>query len=72
VTLDEVAGAMKLAAERKRIIAEGAAACAIAAALCGRTAFETKKARAKVVAVVSGGNIDLAKFAALVGACADH
>jgi threonine dehydratase len=72
VTLDEVAGAMKLAAERKRIIAEGAAACAIAAAVCGRTRFETEKARAKVVAVVSGGNIDLAKFAALVGACADH
>jgi threonine dehydratase len=72
VTLDEVARAMKLAAERNRIIAEGAAACAIAAALSGRTVFETAKARAKVVAVVSGGNIDLAKFAALVGACADH
>ena len=42
VTLDEVAGAMKLAAERKRIIAEGAAGCAIAAALAGRTPFHAR------------------------------
>ena len=63
VSLDEVAGAMKLAAERTHIIAEGAAGCAIAAALGGRAG------RGRVVAVVSGGNIDLAKFAALVGAC---
>src|SRR6185295_7261877 len=68
VTLDEVAGAMKLAAERKRIIAEGAAGCAIAAALAGRTPFHARSGRAKVVAVVSGGNIDLSTFAALVGA----
>jgi threonine dehydratase len=63
VTLDEVARAMKFAAERAHIIAEGAAGCAMAAALSGRTG------RGKIVAVVSGGNIDLAKFAALVGAC---
>ena len=62
VTLDEVARAMALAAERARVIAEGAAGCAIAAALSGRAG------RGKVVAVVSGGNIDLASFAALVGA----
>jgi threonine dehydratase len=42
------------------VIAEGAAACAIAAALSGRAGT------GKVVAVVSGGNIDLAKFAELV------
>jgi threonine dehydratase len=65
VSLDEVARAMKLVAERGRIIAEGAAACAIAAALTGRTGA------GKVVAVVSGGNIDLPRFAALVGACGD-
>jgi threonine dehydratase len=64
VTLDEVARAMKLAAERTHVIAEGAAGCAIAAALSGRAG------RGKVVAVVSGGNIDLSKFAELVGACA--
>jgi threonine dehydratase len=63
VTLDEVARGMKLVAERTHIIAEGAAGCAIAAALSGRAG------PGKVVAVVSGGNIDLAKFAALVGAC---
>ena len=65
VTLDEVARAMKLAAERAHVIAEGAAGCAIAAALSGRAG------RGKVVAVVSGGNIDLAKFAALIGACGE-
>jgi threonine dehydratase len=69
VPLDEVAAAMKLVAERIRVIAEGAAGCAVAAALGGRTG------PGKTVAVVSGGNIDLTKFAALVGACpsrADH
>jgi len=63
VSLDEVARAMKLAAERARIVAEGAAGCAIAAALSGRAGT------GKIVAVVSGGNIDLSKFASLVGAC---
>jgi threonine dehydratase len=63
VSLDEVARAMKFAAERARIIAEGAAGCAIAAALSGRCGD------GKVVAVVSGGNIDLSKFASLIGAC---
>jgi threonine dehydratase len=63
VSLDEVARGMKLVAERARVIAEGAAGCAIAAALSGRAA------PGKIVAVVSGGNIDLAKFAALIGAC---
>jgi threonine dehydratase len=56
---------MKLTAERAHVIAEGAAGCAIAAALSGRAG------RGKVVAVVSGGNIDLAKFAALIGACGE-
>ncbi|HKB11403.1 MAG TPA: pyridoxal-phosphate dependent enzyme [Vicinamibacterales bacterium] len=63
VSLEEVAAAMKLAAERARVIAEGAAGCAIAAALSGRAG------RGTIVAVVSGGNIDLARFAELVGAC---
>ncbi|HEY1912593.1 MAG TPA: pyridoxal-phosphate dependent enzyme [Vicinamibacterales bacterium] len=63
VSLNDVARAMKLVAERTHVIAEGAAACAVAAALSGRAG------PGKVVAVVSGGNIDLAKFAALVGAC---
>jgi threonine dehydratase len=65
VTLDEAARAMKLAAERAHVIVEGAAACAVAAALTGRAGA------GKVVAVASGGNIDLTTFASLVGACAD-
>jgi threonine dehydratase len=56
VTLDEVRRAMRLVAERNHVIAEGAGACAVAAALTG------KCGAGKVVAVVSGGNIDLAKF----------
>ena len=63
VSLDDVAQAMKLVAERARVIAEGAAGCAIAAALSGRAG------RGNIVAVVSGGNIDLTRFAELVGAC---
>ncbi len=65
VTLDEVARAMKMVAERTHVIAEGAAGCAIAAALSGRAGT------GKIVAVVSGGNIDLSRFASLVGACPD-
>ncbi|MGE0706072.1 MAG: threonine/serine dehydratase [Vicinamibacterales bacterium] len=63
VSLDEVAKAMRFTAERARIIAEGAAGCAVAAALSGRAGS------GRVVAVVSGGNIDLSRFASLVGAC---
>jgi threonine dehydratase len=59
VALQDVAAAMRLAAERCHVIAEGAAGCAIAAALSGRV-------RGKVVAVVSGGNIDLSTFASIV------
>ena len=64
VPLNDVATAMKLVAERCRVITEGAAACAVAAALTGR-------ARGRIVAIVSGGNIDLSTFASLVGACPD-
>jgi threonine dehydratase len=65
VTLDETARAMRLTAERVRVIAEGAGACAVAAAIS--PALATRGHR-KIVAVVSGGNIDLARFAQLVGA----
>jgi threonine dehydratase len=64
VSLAETAAAMKLVAERNHVIAEGAAACAVAAALTGRAG------PGKIVAIVSGGNIDLSTFASLVGACA--
>ncbi len=60
VSLDEVARAIRVVAERAHIIAEGAAGCAVAAALSGRAGH------GKVVAVVSGGNIDLSRFISLV------
>jgi len=66
VSLDDAARAMRLAADRVHVIAEGAAACAIAAALSPAMAEHGHR---KIVAVVSGGNIDLARFAQLVGAC---
>jgi threonine dehydratase len=60
VSLGDVRHAMRLAAERARVIAEGAGACAIAAAL------KPDVGTGKIVAVVSGGNIDLHKFSELV------
>jgi len=66
VSLDEAAQAMKLVAERVHVIAEGAAACAVAAALSPAIAARGHR---RIVAVVSGGNVDLARFAQLVGAC---
>ncbi len=60
VSLADVKAAMRLVAEQLHVIAEGAAATAVAAALSGRVG------RGTVVAVLSGGNIDLARFAALV------
>jgi threonine dehydratase len=61
-SLEETRRAMKLVAERNHIIAEGAGACAVAAALSGRCGT------GKVVAVVSGGNIDLERFHQLTAA----
>jgi threonine dehydratase len=64
VSLEDVGAAIRLVAERGRVVAEGAAGCAVAAALSGGAGG------GKVVAIVSGGNIDLATFAALVqGRC---
>jgi threonine dehydratase len=58
--LDQVVDAMRKAAERVHVVAEGAGGTAIAAALSGRAGG------GKIVAVVSGGNIDLSRFAELV------
>ena len=60
VTLKQVRDAMRLIAEKSRTIAEGAGALALAAALTGEAG------EGPIVCVVSGGNIDLSKFAALV------
>jgi threonine dehydratase len=62
VTLDEVRHAMRIVAEKVRVICEGAGALPVAAALSG------KVTEGPIVAVVSGGNIDLKKFAELIGA----
>jgi threonine dehydratase len=60
VTLDEVRQAMRVVAEKVRVIAEGAGALGVAAALSGRAG------EGPIVAVVSGGNIDLKKFFELI------
>ena len=59
-TLEETRKAMRIVAERNRVISEGAGACAVAAGLSGNCGS------GKIVCVVSGGNIDLAKFSELV------
>jgi threonine dehydratase len=59
-SLADVAAAVKLLAERHRVIAEGAGATPVAAALAG-----VPGAR-KVVCIVSGGNIDAAKLCAIL------
>jgi threonine dehydratase len=60
VTLDQVREAMRLMAEKARIVSEGAGALALAAALTGEAG------NGPIVCVVSGGNIDLAKFSSLI------
>jgi threonine dehydratase len=61
IPVTEVAAAVRTLAERVRIIAEGAGALAPAAALSGRAGT------GKVVCVISGGNINLAKLADILG-----
>jgi threonine dehydratase len=56
VSLEQTKQAMRLMAEKTRVIAEGAGALALAAALTG------KAGNGPIVAIVSGGNIDLKKF----------
>lgn len=60
VSLEQVRQAMRLMAEKARIISEGAGALPLAAALTG------KAGPGPIVAIVSGGNIDLKKFAELI------
>jgi threonine dehydratase len=60
VTLDQTRDAMRLIAEKSRTISEGAGALSLAAAL------SDPSLEGPVVCVVSGGNIDLDKFAELV------
>jgi len=62
VTLDETKRAMRLMAEKARIISEGAGALPLAVALGGNAG------QGPIVAIVSGGNIDLKKFCELIQA----
>jgi threonine dehydratase len=61
VSLEQTKAAMRLMAEKARVIAEGAGALPLAAALTG------KAGKGPIVAIVSGGNIDLKKFSELIG-----
>jgi threonine dehydratase len=61
VSLEQTKQAMRLMAEKVRVIAEGAGALPLAAALTG------KAGQGPIVAIVSGGNIDLKLFSQLVG-----
>jgi threonine dehydratase len=61
VSLEETKKAMRLMADKMRIISEGAGALSLAAALTG------KAGDGPIVAVVSGGNVDLKKFCELIG-----
>src|SRR5437763_10841402 len=61
VTLEQTKAAMRMMAEKARVIAEGAGALPLAAALTG------KAGNGPIVAIVSGGNIDLKKFCELTG-----
>ena len=60
VSLEETAAAIRLLVERARIVAEGAGASSVAAALSGRSGGDA------IVCVVSGGNIDPSKLATIL------
>jgi threonine dehydratase len=60
VSLEETKNAMRLMAEKVRVVAEGAGALPLAAALSGRVGA------GPMVAVVSGGNVDLPKFCSII------
>ena len=60
VSLEETRHAMRLLAGKARVVSEGAGALGLAGALTG------KAGQGPIVAVVSGGNIDLQKFAEII------
>ncbi len=60
ISLEAVAATVKLLAERGRIVAEGAAALPVAAALAGAVG------NGRVVCIVSGGNIDPRRLAEIL------
>jgi threonine dehydratase len=62
VSLEETAAAVRLMVERARVVAEGAGALALAAALAGRAG------EGRVACIVSGGNIDSERLATILRA----
>jgi threonine dehydratase len=60
VSVEEVAGGLRTLVERNKVVAEGAGAVPVAAALSGRAGA------GKVACIVSGGNIDLHKLAVIL------
>jgi len=60
VSLDETAAAIRTLATRARVVAEGAGALSVAAALSGRISGE------RIVCIVSGGNIDAGRLAEIL------
>jgi len=60
VTLEQTAEAIRMLAERMRIVAEGAGALSLAAALSGKVGGGT------ICCVISGGNIDSSRLAAIL------
>ena len=61
VSLEKTRRAMRLMAEKARVISEGAGALPLAAVLSGKI-----KGPGPIVCIVSGGNIDLSKFCELI------
>jgi len=60
VSLAEIADTIRLLAAKHHVIAEGAGAASVAAALAGRAG------KGNIVCVISGGNIDAARLAAIL------
>ena len=56
ISLEETAGTVRLLLERAHVVAEGAAALPVAAALAGRAGT------GRIVCIVSGGNIDISRL----------
>ena len=71
VSLEEIAAAIRLLVARARVVAEGAGASSLAAALAGRAAVGLAGAtihrpEGPIVCVISGGNLDPAKLATML------
>jgi threonine dehydratase len=64
VTLEQTKQAMRLLAEKARVVSEGAGALSLAAALTGQAG------QGPIVAIVSGGNVDLQKFCEILSSTA--